>query len=100
MSQPSRSALYVAHEHTIAGQPAGVIHRDVKPANILVSSSGDIRLTDFGIARPVTRQSSREMPPGTLRYMPPEQARGQAERSSDLFGDPAFDQGPLDELAN
>src|SRR5690606_20226644 len=79
------SALFVAHEHTVAGQAAGVIHRDAQPANVLISSSGDVRLTDFGIAGPVTRESFRDMPPGTWRYMPPEQAMGRAERCSDLF---------------
>jgi len=79
------SALNVAHEHLIDDRPAGVLHRDVKPANILVSSTGDVRLTDFGIARPITPNSPRELPQGTWRYMAPEQARGYPERASDLF---------------
>ncbi len=79
------SALFAAHEHIATGRPAGVIHRDVKPGNILVSSTGDIRLIDFGIARPLIRDASRQIPNGTWRYMAPEQARGFAERGSDLF---------------
>jgi serine/threonine protein kinase len=79
------AALYVAHEHMVKGQPAGVIHRDIKPANVMISSAGDVRLTDFGIARPATPHSLRAMPIGTLRYMSREQAEGRAERSSDLF---------------
>lgn len=79
------SALFAAHEHVATGRPAGVIHRDVKPGNILMSSTGDVRLIDFGIARPLTRDASRQMPNGTWRYMAPEQARGFAERGSDLF---------------
>jgi serine/threonine protein kinase len=79
------AALFVAHEHTVAGQAAGVIHRDVKPANILVSSSGDVRLTDFGIARPVSPHSLRAIPIGTLRYISREQAEGSIDRTSDLF---------------
>lgn len=80
------TALFVAHEHTVAGKPAGVVHRDVKPGNIIVSSVGDVLLTDFGIARPATREHTARLGvPGTLRYMAPEHARGFAGKGSDLF---------------
>lgn len=79
------SALFVAHEHTMAGRPYGIIHRDVKPANVLVSSVGDIRLTDFGIARPVSERNTPGLAPGTPRYMAPEQAQGYASKASDLY---------------
>ena len=79
------AALFVAHEHVVVGRPAGVLHRDVKPGNILISSTGDVRLIDFGIARPLTGAPTTQLPIGTWRYMAPEQAAGRAERGSDLF---------------
>lgn len=67
--------VLAALEHAHA---AGIVHRDVKPSNILVDSKGDIRLCDFGIAL-VTRGDDRRtmtgMAMGSLPYMPPEQRR-------------------------
>ncbi|WP_007027224.1 serine/threonine-protein kinase, partial [Saccharomonospora iraqiensis] len=74
-------ALQAAHER-------GLVHRDVKPGNILVTSSGGVKLTDFGIAKaahsaPVTRSG---MVMGTAHYIAPEQALGQdAEPASDVY---------------
>lgn len=74
------SGLQAAHEHHI-------IHRDIKPQNILVSDSGKIKVTDFGIARAATGDdtiSSSAM--GSVRYLSPEQARGgYADERSDIY---------------
>jgi eukaryotic-like serine/threonine-protein kinase len=65
-------ALAHAHER-------GVVHRDVKPANILVSTDGTVHLTDFGIARDEDAREPTvdERLLGTLSYMAPEQASGE-----------------------
>ena len=74
------SGLQAAHEHHI-------IHRDIKPQNILVSDSGTIKVTDFGIARAATGDdtiSSNAM--GSVHYTSPEQARGgYADERSDIY---------------
>jgi serine/threonine-protein kinase len=65
------SALGYAHD-------AGVIHRDVAPANIIVTGDGTIKLTDFGLARTAMdiRVSASGVPVGSPWYMSPEQVRG------------------------
>ena len=76
------SALDYAHRQNI-------VHRDVKPANLLVEASGRVKLTDFGVARiqdsgEATRTKGSMV--GTLKYMSPEQVQGlSVDARSDLF---------------
>jgi len=77
-------ALYHAHTR-------GVVHRDVKPANILLNGGDRARLVDFGIARLLGEAKERMtqvgMVVGTLRYMAPEQLRGdEVGPRTDLYG--------------
>lgn len=74
-------ALIVAHQK-------GVIHRDLKPQNILVDSSGKVYVTDFGVAKSVEvhEDSAPGIIIGTIHYISPEQAKGEkADTRSDLY---------------
>jgi len=66
------------------GRPSPVIFRDLKPANLMLTPDGRIRLIDFGIARVFSRQS-KGTAIGTPGYAPPEQYQGLAEPASDLY---------------
>ena len=70
------------------GHPLGIIHRDIKPSNILVSREGVVKLTDFGIAKAVSRlgRSITGRLQGKFCYMSPEQAAGKSvDHRTDIF---------------
>lgn len=78
-------ALSYIHEFSIAGKRMWVVHRDVKPGNVLVSAGGEVKLTDFGIATMWTDDSTSTFR-GTVRYAPADQYLDRATQRSDLFG--------------
>jgi len=82
------AALAYAHALQLHRQPLGLVHQDVKPANILVGRDGRVRLADFGIARArgLTRERPEQVFEGTLGYGAPEQfGAGELDRRADLF---------------
>jgi eukaryotic-like serine/threonine-protein kinase len=82
-------ALAYAHgKRDQSGRPLEIVHRDISPANILISYQGEVKLTDFGIVKAGGRVSQTElgMVKGNASFMSPEQARGiKVDSRSDLF---------------
>lgn len=76
------TALSYSHE-------CGIIHRDIKPGNVLVSTAGEIKVMDFGIARALSDASTHtadEAVVGTAQYLSPEQAQGAAvDQRTDIY---------------
>lgn len=87
---PLRKALYIISETALAldyAHKQGVVHRDVKPANIMLLKGGQIKVTDFGIAKAVSSSQTKSgIVLGTPNYMSPEQINGHhIDGRSDLF---------------
>ena len=71
--------IEVAHKHNI-------IHRDIKPQNIIISKEGKVKVTDFGIAKVTTADTVNSMAMGSVHYISPEQARGGfSDVTSDIY---------------
>ncbi|MGN0480747.1 MAG: Stk1 family PASTA domain-containing Ser/Thr kinase [Lachnospiraceae bacterium] len=71
--------IEAAHSHKI-------IHRDIKPQNIIISKEGKVKVTDFGIARASSSQTINSLAMGSVHYISPEQARGgYSDEKSDIY---------------
>lgn len=81
VAEPVLAAIGVAHA-------AGLVHRDVKPENVLISDSGDVKIADFGLVRAVAaaNTTSASVILGTAAYLSPEQVTsGSADARSDVY---------------
>ena len=70
----------VAHAHKL-----GIIHRDIKPGNVMVKPDGTIKLLDFGAAKELKEQDISGTVTGSRPYMSPEQIMGKSQRRSDVW---------------
>ncbi len=87
ISREVPSALAYAHsKRDFDGNPLKLIHRDVSPSNVLLSYTGEVKLTDFGIAKAATHTSLFYKVKGKIGYMSPEQAKSEPlDHRSDLY---------------
>lgn len=88
ISRVCRGLEYAHSKCGADGRPLGVVHRDINPNNIMIATEGEVRITDFGVAKAFGVMENKEgsVIMGKAPYMSPEQAKGLVtDRRSDIF---------------
>ncbi|MGC6455024.1 MAG: serine/threonine protein kinase [Coraliomargaritaceae bacterium] len=88
VSRVCRGLSYAHQKCDVLGRPLGIVHRDVNPRNIMLAKEGDVKLTDFGIAKALDLMYNKEgdVIAGKDEYLSPEQARREVtDARADLF---------------
>ncbi len=82
------NGLHFAHQFTdTAGKPLALVHRDINPANIIITYGGEVKIIDFGVAKTNANvQTMNGVIKGKVAYMPPEQVLGrEVDQRADIF---------------
>lgn len=87
-SEVAKGLDYAHRKRDPEGRPLNIIHRDVSPQNILISDIGEVKITDFGIAKAniKSKETTKGLLKGKINYMSPEQAAGmEIDSRSDIY---------------